>query len=121
MKVDTTTNPASPCSEPYQTHTHILHDCHLYRDHQYILEEISPPIYPPDILSTHKGIKALGSFCSNPMHLPGQEQAHPPSTNPLSMIDCQRTTSMRNSRIATQQQHTTQPNKHILYFFSFQP
>jgi len=62
MKVDTTTNPASPCSEPYQTHTHILHDCHLYRDHQYILEEISPPIYPPDILSTHKGIKALVEF-----------------------------------------------------------
>ena len=62
MKVDATSNPTCPCGEPYQTRTHILRNCHLYRDYRYILEEISPTIYPPDILGTHKGIKALTEF-----------------------------------------------------------
>ena len=56
MKADTKLNPACPCGEPYQTHTHILRDCCLYRDHCHILEKISPFIYPSDILGTHEGI-----------------------------------------------------------------
>jgi len=42
--------------------THILRDCRLYRDHRYILEEISPFIYLPDILGTCEGIQALAEF-----------------------------------------------------------
>jgi len=58
MKIDTT-NPACPCGEPY---THVPRDCCLYRDHRYILEEISPFIYPLDILGTHEGIQTLAEF-----------------------------------------------------------
>jgi len=90
MKIDTT-NPACPCGEPY---THVLRDCCLYRDHRYILEEISPFIYPPDILGTHEGIQAVAKFLlkSNAFTRSG--------TNPPSTIDCQRTTSTRNLRTA---------------------
>ena len=110
VKIDTT-NPACPCGEPYQTCTHVLRDCRLYRNHRYILEEISPLIFSPDILGTHEEIQALAEF-------PLESNAFTRSgTNPPSTIDCQRTTSMRNSRTATQQQHTTQLNLHILYFF----
>jgi len=47
----------------------ILYGCHLFKDHQYILEDISPSIYPSDILRSHKGIQSLAEF----LHAYGQE------------------------------------------------
>ena len=58
------TDPSCPCGEPSQTRTHILRECHLYKDHRYILRKISPSIYPPDILGTRKGVEALAEFLS---------------------------------------------------------
>jgi len=58
------TDPSCLCGESFQTHTHILRECHLYKDHRYILRKISPSIYPPDILGTQKGVEALAEFLS---------------------------------------------------------
>jgi len=37
----------------------MLRDCHLHRDYQHILKEVSPSICPPDILGALKGVLAF--------------------------------------------------------------
>lgn len=73
---------ACPCGDALQTRVHILTECPLYEDYQYILRQVSRNAALPDILGTQAGVKALADFLSNSGAFTRSGCPHAPRTAP---------------------------------------